>query len=37
MRIGDIYNRDGINGVVVYVDNSGAHGLIMSLDEAFLN
>lgn len=37
MRIGDIYNKDGIKGVVVYVDNSGAHGLIMSLDEAFLN
>ena len=37
MRIGDIYNRDGIKGVVVYVDNSGVHGLIMSLDEAFLN
>ena len=34
MRIGDIYNRDGIKGVVVYVDNSGVHGLIMSLDEA---
>ena len=37
MRIGDIYNKDGLKGVVVYVDNSGVHGLIMSLDEAFLN
>ena len=37
MRIGDIYNRDGLKGVVVYVDDSGVHGLIMSLDEAFLN
>ena len=37
MRIGDTYNKDGLKGVVVYVDNSGVHGLIMSLDEAFLN
>lgn len=37
MRIGDIYNKDGLKGVVVYVDHSGVHGLIMSLDEAFLN
>jgi len=37
MRIGDIYNRDGLKGIVVYVDNSGIHGLIMSLDEASLN
>lgn len=37
MKIGDIYNWYGLKGVVVYVDNSGIHGLIMSLDEAFLN
>ena len=37
MRIGDIYNKDGLKGVVVYVDGSCIHGLIMSLDEAFLN
>lgn len=37
MKIGDIYNREDLKGVVVYVDNSGVHGLIMSLDEAFLN
>lgn len=37
MKIGDIYNMDGLKGVVVHVDNSGIHGLIMSLYEASLN
>lgn len=31
-RIGDIYNKDGVQGIVVQVDASGEHGLIMSLD-----
>ena len=30
-KIGDIYNANGLKGLVVYVDNSGVHGLIMSL------
>lgn len=29
--IGDIYNANGLKGLVVYVDNTGSHGLIMSL------
>ena len=37
MKIGDIYDKDGLKGVVVYVDNTRDHGLIMSLYEAFLN
>lgn len=37
MKIGDLYNNNGLKGVVIYVDNSLEHGLIMSLDEAFLN
>lgn len=37
MRIGDVYERDGLRGVVVSVDKSGIDGLIISLDEAFLN
>lgn len=37
MKIGDIYNKDRLKGVVISVDNSGLHGLIISLDEAFLN
>lgn len=31
-KIGDIYNKDGIKGLVVSVDNGGEHGLIMSLE-----
>ena len=30
-KIGDIYSENGLKGIVVYVDNSGSHGLIMSL------
>ena len=32
-KVGDIYNNDGLKGIVVKVDNSGLHGLIMSLDK----
>ena len=34
--IGDIYNKNGIKGVVVMLTDGGRHGLIMSLDEACL-
>lgn len=37
MKIGDIFCKDGLKGVVIFVDNSGSHGMIMSLDEASLN
>lgn len=32
-KIGDIYDKDGIKGIVVKVDDNGEHGLIMSLDK----
>ena len=31
-NIGDFYNKNGIKGIVIKVDASGEHGLIMSLD-----
>ncbi len=34
--IGDIYDENGIKGVVVMLTDEGRHGLIMSLDEACL-
>ena len=34
--IGDIYDKNGIKGVVVMLSDGGRHGLIMSLDEACL-
>ena len=34
--IGDIYDKNGIKGVVVMLTDGGRHGLIMSLDEACL-
>ena len=34
--IGDIYNKNGIKGVVVMLTDGGRHGLIMSLDEVCL-
>lgn len=34
--IGDIYNKNGLKGVVVMLTDGGRHGLIMSLDEACL-
>ena len=30
-RVGDIYQENGLKGIVVQVDQSGGHGLIMSL------
>lgn len=33
-KIGDIYNKDGLKGLVVDVDESGKHGLILSLEES---
>lgn len=34
-RIGDYYEKDGTCGVVFYVDNTGEHGKIVSLEESF--
>ncbi len=34
--IGDIYDKDGVKGVVVMLTDGGRHGLVMSLDEACL-
>jgi len=31
-KIGDIYDKDGVKGVVVIVNEDGKHGLIMSLE-----
>lgn len=33
---GDLYEEDGVKGVVFYVENGGVSGLIMSLDEEYL-
>ena len=30
-RIGDVYNQNGVKGIVVDVDNTGKHGIIMSI------
>ena len=35
-EIGDIYNKEGLKGVVVMLTDGGRHGLIMSLDEVCL-
>ena len=35
-KIGDIYNKDGVVGVVVILTDDGRHGVVMSLDEACL-
>lgn len=32
--IGDIYEKDGVKGIVVSLDSGGEHGVIMSLDES---
>lgn len=32
-KVGDIYNKDGVKGFVALVDESGYHGLLLSLDE----
>ena len=34
--IGEIYDKDGIKGIVAVLYDSGEHGLVMSLDEACL-
>ena len=34
--IGDIYNKNGLKGIVIMLSDGGHHGLIMSLDEACL-
>lgn len=31
--VGDIYDVDGVRGIVVQVNKEGTHGLVMSLDE----
>ncbi len=33
-KVGDIYNKGGVKGMVVVVDESGQHGLLLSLDES---
>ena len=35
-NIGDIYDKNGVKGVVVMLTEGGRHGLVMSLDEACL-
>ena len=34
--VGDIYDKDGVKGIVVVLYNGGLHGLVMSLDETCL-
>lgn len=33
-KVGDIYDKDGLKGIVVKVDETGEHGLIMSLKKS---
>lgn len=33
-KVGDIYNKNGIKGMVVVVDETGKHGLLLSLAES---
>ncbi len=33
-KVGDIYNNGGVKGMVVVVDESGQHGLLISLEES---
>ena len=33
-KVGDIYNQSNLKGLVVDVDASGKHGLILSLSES---
>ncbi len=33
-KVGDIYNKNGVKGMVVVVDETGQHGLIMSLEHS---
>ena len=34
--VGDIYDKDGVKGIVVLLQDGGRHGAVMSLDEACL-
>ena len=34
--IGDIYDKDGVKGIVILLTDAGRHGVVMSLDEACL-
>lgn len=36
-NVGDIYDKDGVKGIVVVLYDGGRHGLVMSLDEACLS
>ncbi|WP_289731098.1 hypothetical protein [uncultured Alistipes sp.] len=36
LRVGDYYNRNGVQGIVCYVEANGRHGLVISLDETML-
>lgn len=36
-KVGDVYNENGVKGMVCYVDESGQHGLIMSFNAAQKN
>ena len=33
-KVGQVYSVNGVNGLVAYVDNSGQHGLLLSLEES---
>lgn len=35
-EIGDLYERDGVRGIVCYVSDEGRHGLVLSADETSL-
>ena len=34
-KTGEIYDKDGLKGIIVYVDDSGEHGLLMSMESSF--
>ena len=36
-NVGDIYDKDGVKGIVAVLYDGGRHGLVMSLDEACLS
>ena len=36
-NVGDIYDKDGVRGIVAVLYDGGRHGLVMSLDEACLS
>lgn len=35
-EVGELYDRDGVRGVVCWLDETGQHGLVISLDEIYL-